>query len=311
MNPQGSKIKPPFNKFQDGIEQTFRHIISIADLRYNVSMAPEFTDNSSKNTPNTIDSNAPKDVREEFKNTAIRLREAGQIEEAYTRLLKVLEWDEHNNNVKGKVDILGHLRLCCALQGDQTKNPQEKLTWYEKSYEFVEMIKVTIDKHPDIFNEGNRAIQYTHLASATIALAAYKSGEERTKMLVTSLELIDQAIDNLPGTTAHKAWPANIKAKILIEMGKIAEAEKLLFQALGWISEGYADEIAKDDQAEMKLSVWQTGIMLSLANIYKTSKHILAISWATAVLNTPDPANNLGVRKREAQEIIDSLDFKK
>jgi len=72
--------------------------------------------------------------------------------------------------------------------------------------------------------------------------------------------------------------------------------------------EGYDEEILKDDQAQLKLNVWLTGLHLTKAKIYAgEKKYVLAKHYANSVSNVSDPQNMLGERKKEAQRILASL----
>jgi hypothetical protein len=130
---------------------------------------------------------------------------------------------------------------------------------------------------------------------------------KRTR-LNDALSLVDHAIENLPGSLANRAWPANLKAKIEYEMGSIDDSLHTLVQAQEWVLKGYGDEMRKDDQAEMKLNTWLSGLMLTTADICaKENKPFLAKHYCTYILNMYDPKGYLADKKKEAQKIFDSI----
>jgi tetratricopeptide (TPR) repeat protein len=240
-----------------------------------------------------------KEDREKLKDDAIESRESGNLDEAKEMFNEVISWDIENDNKTGEIDVLGHLTTTYKLMARNSEDTDQQLDYLKKAMLYCEDA-IRID--------SSNAVQKVHLATVQHEFSKLTTGEEKSKLLKNALENITEAIENLPGSTAHRAWPAHTKAEILHDLGKSEEAIKTLYQAQSWIFEGYEDEINNDDQAEHKLNVWLSGIHLSFAKIYRdTNKPILARYFASAILNQGDKNKLLTERKKQAQRIIDSL----
>lgn len=240
----------------------------------------------------------PKQKREKTKNDAVLTREGGKLEEAVKMLKEVISWDDVNNNKKGKSDVLGHLRITYTRIADQTKNKEEKKYNYQLALETAE----------DALQINPGPINKVHSVSARLDYSQYLKKDAKKEMLKRALKDITTAIENLPGSKAHKAWPASSRAKIQYALGDVNGAAKTLSNAQTLIFEGYENELKNDDQAKLKLNVWLSGIHLTFAQIcLDEEKVILAKHFATSVLNVDDPKNMLGERKKEAKRILDGL----
>jgi tetratricopeptide (TPR) repeat protein len=252
-----------------------------------------------------------KDQREALKNQAVAIREAGNLQEALELFQQVEAWDEAHQNLRGQVDVLGHMRITYTRLADQEADPQTKHAFRLQAVGAVDKAKAICDQHDaETIPQGPRSTLLVHASSSRFDLAVETEGAESTRRVTLEQALADinQAMETLPGSKANKAWPANTKGKILFELGRVNEAVEVLTQAQAWIFEGYEDELKKDDQAYIKLNVWQAGLTLTLANICaKTGRPIQAKQYATSVLTIEDPTNTLGERKKEAQRILDQL----
>lgn len=252
---------------------------------------------------------AKKEEREQYKNSAVEVRESGKLEQARNMFVEIIDWDKANGNPRGHMDVLGHLKIVLTRLAEAEPKTEIKLGFYHKALDASIQALEIAEENSDI-PDGAKAIQKIHAASLILDLCQFQETGKEEK-LNEALKMINEAILILPGSEAHKAWPSNTKAKILFELGKDEEAVEVLTQAQTFLYKGYEDEVKNDDQAEIKLSVWLAGIQLTHANICaKTGKVILAKQYATAVLNTEDTKNILVERKKEAQLILDSLAVK-
>lgn len=248
-------------------------------------------------------------TRETYKDEAVKVRESGNLLTSLEMFREILKWDESNKKPQDQMDTLGHIRICYTRLADEleTKTPNEAKKLRYQALEAVEMAMKIGKKYPKLKDAS--AIQKVHFASASYDLTKYISNKvEKRKVLEKAYKIIKQAIKELPGSKAHKAWPANTKAKIEYDLGLKEEAIKTLTDGERLIFEGYADEFAHQKDAELKFGVWLSGLHLTQANIaIKEKMPLLAKHYATSVIMTLDPKNVLGERKKEAQRIIDSL----
>lgn len=249
-----------------------------------------------------------KEEREEQKNQAVEVRESGNLEEAKGLFEKVVAWDEGNGNFRGQVDTLGHLRIVYTKMAEEERDPQSKKSLREQARNCVEKAIKIIETHPEI-PQGPKSTLQVHLASTIFGTAKeIADAGSKVAQLEKALQTVIDAMETLPGSQAHKAWPANLKARILYELGKKDEAWDILMSAEKWIYEGYDAEIANGDQAEIKLNVWISGLMLTKAEIcQREGKSVLARHYAEYVINMNDPQNSLGQRKKDAKAILEKL----
>jgi len=245
-----------------------------------------------------------KNEREQKKNEAISMREAGDLENALNLFEEIEKWDEKNGNPTGQIDVLGHIRITYDRLGDQADKLEEKKKMYEKEREALEKA-LDIVEDSDV---GRKAILQVHLASSKFSLAVLKEDLEKKNDLLDALEIINKAIENLPGTIAHKAWPLNIQAKILFELDREEEGFEAVTLGEKCIFQGYNDQIEASDNAELEIKVWLSGLYLTLAKYFSSKKeNILAELYAGVVSKMPDPNNLLGERKKEAERILEKL----
>jgi hypothetical protein len=129
--------------------------------------------------------------------------------------------------------------------------------------------------------------------------------KEKINHLENTLKIIMSRTKELVHGEETKAWPKGIKAKILIDLEEYEKALDVLSDAQKDVFKGYEDEIKNDDQAAIKLRVWNSGLMLAYATLFaKTNKPILAEVYASAVIQTPDPEGILKLRKKQAKKIL-------
>ncbi|MFA5776588.1 MAG: hypothetical protein WC988_03490 [Patescibacteria group bacterium] len=249
-----------------------------------------------------------KEGREELKNQAVEIRESGDLESAEVLFKQIIDWDEKNNNPRGEIDVLGHLRIVYTKMVEEEKNPQVKLSLREQARVCVEKALAITNTHPEI-PQGPKSILQVHLASIIFDSARETANQDsKATQLEKAFQIVTEAMETLPGSQAHRAWPANLKAQILYEIGKKEEAWDVLMQAEKWIYEGYDKEIASGDQAEIKLNVWMSGLVLTKAEICRREgKIILARHYAEYILNMSDPQNTLGQRKKDARTVLEKL----
>lgn len=238
--------------------------------------------------------------RESFKQTAVGLREQGRLEISLGMFNQILEWDVANNNTAGQIDVLGHLRLTYTLLADNEKEYTKVIEYRKLAVSKVEeSLKLIEQNFTD--DKGKSAIAQIHYSSALFQLAKSEK-KVSTDLLEKALKAIDEAIKNLPGSQAHKAWPSFMKARIQNELNKPFDALDTIAQAEKWLFEGYEEEIGKDDQAELKILVWKSGLDLARAEIYqKHKKEILTKYSLESIIGQSDPKKHLTLRKAEAR----------
>lgn len=233
----------------------------------------------------------------------MKVRESGNLEEAEKLFLDVYSWDEANGSPKQQADTLGHLRITCSRMGDAETDLEKRTDLRERAKTYAEKALNILEKHPEI-SEGSTAIANIHLASSLYDLAVEESADQeiKTKGLKTALGYIDKGIEILPGSRAHKAWPAYTKSKILYELGRKGEAWDTLLEGERNLYLGYDEEMTTGEQAKIKLNVWLSGIMINKGRFCKAEgKNELAKHYLEYVINMPDPENTLGERKKEAK----------
>jgi len=265
-------------------------------------------DVKNKDLAGFLTNEAPKDDREKFKNKAVEMREAGKLSLAIDMFNKVAEWDKANNNLRGHIDVLGHLKISYKLLSERAKSENKKLSYLRKAAE-VTKSALDLSESSNEINEGTKAIQKVHFAQILIDTARASSASEKVLILKQALRVINEALNALPGSVAHKAWALNAKAQIQFFAGNIKEAVTTLNYAETCLFDGYEDEMKHGDQAELKLNVWLSGIHLTRAVIYKeTGKYILAKHYANSVLAIKDPTKQLANRKNQAKEMLKALE---
>ncbi|HLB51744.1 hypothetical protein A3F07_00945 [candidate division WWE3 bacterium RIFCSPHIGHO2_12_FULL_38_15] len=254
-----------------------------------------------------LNNNSPKEERERYKNNAVELREAGKLNISLELFNKVKEWDVYNNNLKGQIDVLGHIKIIYKLLSDREKNIDKKLKYLKKASEIIKQ-SLELAESSDEIKEGTIAIQKVHFANILADTVKIDNSADKTSEVKKALIIIDEALNNLPGSKAHKSWALNTKSQLQFLKGDYNEALNTLNYAESCIFEGYEDELKQGDQAILKLNVWLSGIYLTKALICKeTGKNFLTKFYASSVVNIKDPENHLVNRKNQAREILKSL----
>lgn len=251
---------------------------------------------------------ASKDEREAYKNKAVTLREQGKHKFALDMLDEVIRWDEQNKNFRGIMDVLGHKKLAYTLMADGVADPQHKGQLLTLALACVEEALNMGKEVPDL-PVGPVLTQYVHYAGLLLTTADLETAQVATKKRNLAIEYLDKALSNgFTGSTAHKAWPLSIKAKALHALGQSEQALDCLLQAQKMLYLGYEEELKLNDQAEMKIRVWSSGISLGLGKLLlETGKPLLAEVHFAAVITTPDPDGILVARKKEAKKLLASI----
>jgi hypothetical protein len=234
-----------------------------------------------------------KENREQLKNNAVELREQGSLDESISLFKEIITWDLENENFKGAVDVYGHLKISYLLKYDETSDLEFFKLAKNSNLDAIELAKE---------HNLNPSISQIHYCSMIL-----KSEASTETDYLEALDLIDSSISTLKGSLASQAWPLNIKAKLLISLKKYDEALSVLCFAQEQLSKGYLEEKNKDDQFELKLNIWSSGILLSIAKIHiETNKPILARLYLNCIMNMED-VDYLVARKKEASELLACL----
>ncbi len=248
-----------------------------------------------------------KETRESYKDLAVEMREKGSLELSLKMFNELIEWDTEHKNFKGLMDVLGHKKIALGLLSDKTDNKALQTKYLTEAIECVEKALV-VSKENSTIPAGSTAIQHVHMASLLAKLSENITGKEKDQKLTEALKLIDSALPGFPGSPAHLAWPLGIKAVILHLLGKDIEAISALGEAEKALYVGYEGELKNEAQGKLHLRVWNTGILLRYAIIYADAKKpILAETYASAVINTPDPEKILVSRKRDARKLLKNI----
>ena len=263
--------------------------------------------------------NASQKEREEYKNLAVETRENSQLQLALNMFNNIIIWDNKNKNYRGIADVLGQIAITNNKLAESTKNNAEKKEYIKQSYLALEKATKLQDKK--LAPVGGKAITYVQIAATKNRAAQLLKGKSKNSLLLESLNDINFAIKNLPGSKAHKAWPLKVKAQILARLKKydeaintLATAEKQLYlgyqEEMGWAKNGREQKkgVIGNDQAIIKLQVWLVGIQLTYAQIFKkTGRDLLAKFYAQAVLNMEDKEGVLKESKKTAKQILNEV----
>lgn len=255
-----------------------------------------------------LSSTESKEQRNAYKDQAVEMREKGSLDLSLRMFDEVIEWDIKNGNARGQTDVLGHKKIALTLLADKADTPQQKSIYLNQA---VSCIKegIKISEGMTEFAPGNLAVQKTHMASLLLQLSETVDIKEKVENLKQARRLINEAVKDLAGSKAHMAWPLTILSQVHIGLGAYDEALDCLLEAQRKLFDGYEEEMKYADQGRMKLRVWNTGIELGLARLYKeTGKNILAEVHAQAVIETPDPEKILVARKRQASQLLKQLE---
>jgi tetratricopeptide (TPR) repeat protein len=271
-------------------------------------IAAIISDIKTKGLGKSLKTTDTKEQRNAYKDQAVEVREKGNIELSLNMFDEILEWDKFHENHRGFTDVCGHKKIALTLLADKFTKPADKkhyLTLAVKSIEEgLEVAKKIVDIAP-----GNTSIQQIHMASLLLQLSEFQDPQEKVDGLKQARRLLDASFAHLAGSRAHQAWPLSILALVHAHLGAFDKALGCLQKAQQNLEEGYEEELKYGDQSKMKLRVWNTGVMLGFAQVYKLMhKNILAEVYAGAVLYTPDPEKILVARKKQAEKLLKELE---
>lgn len=279
-------------------------------LKYNISPQRAryiINDLKNKGLNKTLDLKSGKKAKDEYKKAAVELRESGKHSLALEMFEQVYKWEKAKNETKGVMDVLGHIKITLVSMAEKTNNAQKKKEHMNQAQEATQEA-LELGKKDKSIKPGTLAIQKVHLGSLIADEALLFKGTEEQNKLKESIKLFDDALKNFPGSKAHKAWPLGNKAKSLILLKEYEKALKTLQEAQQDLFAGYEEEMSNKDQGNLKLRVWNSGVMLGFAAVYaKSNKPLLAEVYASAVINTPDPDGILTNRKKQAKTILENL----
>lgn len=283
---------------------------NILAKKYNVS--PQriqfiISDLRTKNLDTKLEATSTKEEREQYKNMAVKFREAGKFALAEKMFKEIVAWDEHKLNHRGEMDALGHLKLTYQAMADKETDHNTKIKYTQLARESIEKAITIGETYPEI-PKGAITIQKVHLANLLMDKYINYDGPEKNSDLFKAIGIIDESLKDFPGSEAHKAWALAAKAKALTLVKQYEAALDTLDLAERKLYEGYKEEFAKNDQPELKLNVWLSGIHLTKAAIYKeTDRKVLAKHYASSVITINDPTKALVVRKAQAKRLLQAI----
>lgn len=252
----------------------------------------------------------------QLKDNIISLRESGKLEDALSEFKKLKEKMENEGAYRDLVDVLGHMRITYGLMADNIpeSNPNYKDLVLENllnAESSMNKARFIMEMHKDEVPLGTKAIFLVHGASTKLSLVKFLKSEEEVKIkLLSALQDINDALEVFPGTIAHKAWPASLKAKILMELGETEDAIETVEEGYLWIKQGY-DQESQNSDGPMKLAIWETGLKITEARILKlVGKVDESIDILKTVVEHVAPENNPGClenHRAEARKLIEQF----
>lgn len=248
-----------------------------------------------------------KEDRELLKNKGVEIREAGDLKTASEIFTKVVEWDLANNNLKGAMDVLGHLSITWKLLAEKESNPEVKKFNLNSALAYMEQAVTIGQSNPEQF-KGQLAIQKIHKANFIKDYAEFW-GPEKDSKLEEALKTVDDAMINFPGSPAHKAWASNAKAQILLAQNKLREAQEVISQGEVFIDKGMEEEITTNpERGEQNIDVWRTGLAITRAQVYlKEGKIETAKQQLDWVIIEGEHKKHLSMRKEQAEKILKGI----
>ncbi len=250
------------------------------------------------------------DERDHLCTKAVNLRESGNLKKSLILFERIKNFDQKHNRHEPLIDILGHIRIVYTRLAESSSCKSKKLHYLYNALQALNDATNVCTSHPSISIE-TQSVLHAHISSVILKLSLLEDYDnyKKNKLLNSALEHIEKSIKNIPGSIAHKAWPANTKAQILLELGNIEEALTTVKSAETWLKTGKNAELSSNDAtSHIKLDVWTTGLYLTKAKIYMAElKPILAKYYIDLVLDYPTIENHLEERKKDAQILLDKL----
>ncbi len=248
--------------------------------------------------------------RNQLYNHAVSLRESGHLVESLTFFKQIAGFDKKHNRYQDLIDVFGHIRITYTRLADDTNSTYEKNKYLYKALLTLKDAISIANTHQEI-TKGSKSILSAHTASLILKISLINS-KYKKELLSYALKHIDKALKDLPGSEAHKSWPANTKAQILLELENLTEATKVITKAENWLKTGKKTELQSNDpHSRIKIDVWTTGIYLTKAKIYMAElKPILARFYAQLVLDYPTISDHLTERKKDAKKLIQEINEK-
>ncbi len=239
---------------------------------------------------------------------AVNLREQGRLEEALARFEDLRRALEATNSFRSLVTVLGNLRITHTLLSNVASDNDSRLAHLEQASECVDAALAVMSAHAEEVPQGNRPIFLVHSASIKRHRAnLLVSAEERAGLLDSALTDLDLALQEFPGSRAHRAWPLSLKAKVLCDMEDFEGALKAISSGKTALALGRAEEL-QSDGGERNLLIWESGLMLVEARVlYEQGDVEGALSLLQRVLDMTPPLSypdTLAVRKDEARRLI-------
>lgn len=252
----------------------------------------------------------------ELITNAVNLRESGALEESLEEFKNLKEKFEKEKNYRDLVNVLGGMKINYQLLADNLdeKDPEHD----KKALEYLVNVESSINKslyliamHKDVIPEGHSIILLVHSASAKLNLSKYiKDDVEKKVKLISALQDVNDAIDKLPGSLAHKAWPISTKAKILMELGELEDAIEIVEEGYIFLKDGYEEEM-KNNDGERNLAIWEASLKTTEACILeKLGRTEEALALLKTVVASEPPENNpsaLEVQKAAATKLINKF----
>ncbi len=241
-------------------------------------------------------------------NEAVNLREQGQLEEALTRFEELRKAFEATNSFRDLVTVLGNLRITHTLLSDVASDTNSRLAHLEQASACIDDALAIMTEHSEEVPQGNRPIFLVHSASIKSRRGnLHISSDERVSLLESALADLDLALQDFPGSRAHRAWPLALKARILCDLEDYESALQVISRGKADLASGRAEELQANG-GERNLLIWESGLMLIEARVlYEQGNAEEALALLQGVLEMTPPLDypdTLAVRKEEARRLI-------
>ncbi len=277
------------------------------------------TDLKKKGIGSALTTDSTADDRNKYRDLAIELREQGKLDLSLKMFEEVAAWDEKYKDYRGLDSTYGHIGIVYAKKTKHAKTKNEKLKYMKAGKEYL-LKSIALAEDGKLL-PGAKVMIQVRLAAAKLLESEFQNKKESSQNLADALTIVEKAIVELPGSDAGKAWPMNIKAKILHKMGRSEEAFQTVLDAQKNIFTGYFDELnwskyrkkkkenlIGNDQALMKIRIWISNLYVTTAVICNdTHRYALADYFANSVLKLDDPDGTLAEVKKTAKAVKERL----